>query len=136
MSRADIQADKEAILTAFSPGEWLGKAEILAATGLEKISYALDRLITEKKLIARGSTTSRQWALPGTPGTPRARAPAPAEDLPVAEPAEAPDPEDFIPAMATDRRMVLVRKGAVMILSAAETQAVADLIFENFEAAT
>jgi len=132
MSRAEIQADKDAILTAFSPSEWLGKAEILAATGLEKISYALDRLITEKKLIARGATTSRQWALVGTSASAPERAPA-VEDSPVVD---APDPEDFIPAMATDRRMVLVRRGVAMILTAAETQAVADLIFENFEAAT
>ena len=56
------------------------------------------------------------------------------EDPPAAA-VDAPDPEGFIPAMSDDRRMVLVRQGVAVILSISETQAVADIIFQNFEAA-
>lgn len=126
--KREVQADKEAVLAVFTPGEWLGKAEILAASGLDKVNYVLDRLIIEKKVIARGHTISRQWALAGTAG-----AADPESDDQPAGPTE--EPEDFIPAMATGKRMVLVRREQHMILTAAETQAVADLIFENFEAA-
>ncbi|MDA8260250.1 MAG: hypothetical protein M0Z99_32230 [Betaproteobacteria bacterium] len=130
--KREIQADKEAVLAAFTPGEWLNKAEIMGATGIDKVNYVLNRLIIEKKLIARGHTSSRQWALVGTKYT----GPVEDEDPPAAasEP-EAEEPEDFIPAMATGKRMVLVRHEQHMVLTAAETQAVSDLIFENFEAA-
>lgn len=133
--KREVRADKEAVLSAFTPGDWMGKAEILAATGLEKVNYVLDRLIIEKKLIARGATTTRQWALAGTKDTVAAAPSLPDTEDPVEPAAGELDPEDFIPAMATDRRMVLVRRGVVMILSTEETQAVADLVFENFEAA-
>ena len=77
--KREVEADKKAVLEVFTPGEWLSKGQILEGTGLDKVNYVLDRLIIEKKLIARGSTTSRQWALAGTPDRASDRAtPAPA----------------------------------------------------------
>ena len=133
--KREVQADKEAVLAIFTPGDWFSKTEILAATGLDKVNYVLDRLIIEKKLIARGATVTRQWALAGTKDTVALAPSLPEREDPPAAAVDAPDPEGFIPAMSDDRRMVLVRQGVAVILSISETQAVADIIFQNFEAA-
>ena len=133
--KREVQADKEAVLAIFTPGDWFSKTEILAATGLDKVNYVLDRLIIEKKLIARGATVTRHWALAGTKDTVALAPSLPEREDPPAAAVDAPDPEGFIPAMSDDRRMVLVRQGVAVILSISETQAVADIIFQNFEAA-
>lgn len=128
----EVAALKTTILAAFTPGDWLSSADIKSITTLEKIGYPLDRLVREGKLIARGATTGREWALPGSKNG--RRAPPAAE--PEGDQVDAPDPEDFIAAMATGKRMVVVRGAEHLILTEQETQQVADLIFENFEAGT
>lgn len=134
--KAQVAADKEAILAVFKRGQWLRRADIVEASGVDKANYALGRLTTEGKLAARGATTNREWSLatkqPPPGPRPHAYSAEPLK-IEVALPAQD-DDEEFIPAMASGQRMVLILRGRYMILTVDQTQAVADLIFENFEA--
>ena len=151
----DAAQMRDKILAQFKPGAWLGKAQIAEAIGAkaDDLTYHLGKLIVEEELTATGSTSQRRFALHGT-ATPDGAAPPPKTakskgKRAAAKPAAPPKPAaahapraavpcnvtPFTPAMTADKRMVIVGGSEPLVFSPEQTQSIADLVFENFEAA-
>ena len=124
---------QQQILAVFKPNAWLKKSDIARASDVDigMAGYYLKQLVDEGKLSAIGATGDRMFALHGTAGAtgsappPKAAPPRPAAPCNVTP---------FTPAMTADRRMVIVGGSEPLMFSIEQTQSIADLVLDNFEA--
>lgn len=148
---------QQQILAVFKPDLRMTPAEIARASGVDrgKLTYHLGQLVAEQKLDAAGATSTRTYALhveqaPGAPKTNGAKPPkhtrskAPRrhrQNGKTRAPAKQPDPPapvcnvaDFTPALTADPRLVIVGGTEPLIFSPEQTQNIATLMLDRFEA--
>ena len=147
---------QQQILAVFKPNAWLKKSDIARASDVDigMAGYYLKQLVDEGKLSAIGATGDRMFALHGTAGATGSAPPPKAAKAPRKGPAgkraktpKAPKPKaapprpaapcnvtPFTPAMTADRRMVIVGGSEPLMFSIEQTQSIADLVLDNFEA--
>ena len=145
------------ILAHMKRGLWMRPSEIATASGVErgKLSYQLSQLVAQKHLLAQGTTSTRRYALAGADapdaGTitrkaktkPPKRETKPHKTATKAPPKTKAQPQKaaacnvqpFEAAMTADHRMVIIGGAEPLIFSVEQTQSIADLVLENFEAA-